>query len=87
MSLNLTCNQCELLQTPTAVTFECLAFDPVTGEPKGGHEGVRQRYIAWLEKMHQQLITSAEYDPERGSHYAEEIKYIKTLVNPEFDYI
>lgn len=48
MSMNLYCEGVHLLQTPTLVTEEILAWDE-WGQPRGGWEGVANRYIAWLE--------------------------------------
>ena len=50
MSFNLTCEQCELYQTPTHMTFAILSYDEA-GVSDGGWEGVRDRYLMWLCSM------------------------------------
>lgn len=49
MSMNLVCDEFELLQTPTWVTDICLSWDPVYKCSDGGWQGILRRYIIWVE--------------------------------------
>lgn len=53
MSMNLTATDSKgrevpLWQTPTAITWMCLSYNPKTNKPDGGHAGVLRRYIHWV---------------------------------------
>ena len=55
MSMNLTLTDeitgkdISLWQTPTWVTYICLSFNDKTKLPDGGMEGVRHRYLIWVD--------------------------------------
>ena len=42
MSMNLQCEEIELWQTPTYITYMCYS------EEDGGWQGIRYRYIEWV---------------------------------------
>lgn len=42
MSMNLHCEQMDLWQTPTAITYMCYSNED------GGWEGIKYRYIQWV---------------------------------------
>ena len=48
MSMNLHCDEMDLWQTPTYVSKMCMSYGD-NGEPDGGMEGVRKRYLYWVE--------------------------------------
>jgi len=47
MSMNLHCDKMNLWQTPTHITDMCMSMDD-NGNPDGGMEGVRKRYLTWV---------------------------------------
>lgn len=95
MSLNLTLHtkpeenspQVDLWQTPTHITMMCLSYDPVTGEPDGGHEGVRRRYLEWVES-HCNGVWKDEDALEWTKERIKNHKYaVMSVVNPVFGFI
>jgi len=91
MSMNLTLHgvdgcghvrEIDLYQTPTNVTWDCLSYNPETGLPEGGEEGVRQRYIQWLEGR-----LENETDDNRRDLIKDHISKILAVKNPSFSYI
>jgi hypothetical protein len=91
VSLNLTCNNLALWQTPTQVTFMCLSYNPKTLKPDGGHVGVRRRYLQWVSLVFQDKFNAASKDPEEQRalerEYREHVEAMKALVRPIFSYI
>jgi hypothetical protein len=65
----------------------CLSYNPETKEPDGGHEGVRRRYIEWVNSH----TNGVWKDPEDLEYMDERIKkHCKTVLavkNPEFSFI
>jgi hypothetical protein len=43
MSMNLYCEEVDLLQTPTHITYMCFSNND------GGSEGIKYRYLKWVE--------------------------------------
>lgn len=76
MSFNLTLSEgysgpsVELWQTLTWVTLICLSYNPTTNEPDGGHEGVRRRYLHWVESQ----ANSVWKDPEDLANIHDKIR-------------
>jgi hypothetical protein len=93
MSLNLTLNEGKngpeipLWQTPTWFTLACLSHNPETDEFDGGHDGVRRRYIKWVESHTSRGWENYE-DLEREKERVEShVKIINSIENPYFSYI
>lgn len=90
MSMNLTCHvgreRIELWQTPTFITWMCLSTNPKTLKPDGGNEGVRRRYILWVESSLDGVWTSAEDLRWERENVALHTKRIKELKRPSFSY-
>jgi hypothetical protein len=87
MSMNLTCEGVELWQTPTYITWMCLSYDPSTGLPDGGHEGVRRRYIMWVESSTDGVWNDANALDRQRRSVAEHLKIVKSIVEPKFSCI
>lgn len=67
MSMNLHCNKVDLWQTPTWVTYLCMSLDD-EGNPDGGMEGVRRRYIMWVKSTLNGVWNSTEdFEGHRAS--------------------
>jgi hypothetical protein len=45
MSMNLTCAEVELWQTPTYITYMCYSNED------GGWQGIKYRYIQWVKSL------------------------------------
>jgi len=77
----------DLWQTPTYITWMCLSYDPETKESDGGQQGVRRRYIYWLESH----VNGVWEDADDLKYMKEKIKtHIETLLlvkNPNFSFI
>ncbi len=91
MSLNLTLNdgkngpEIPLWQTPTWVTLVCLSHNPETNEFDGGHNGIRRRYIKWVEShANKNWENSKDLDREKIKNH---IKFISSIEEPYFSYI
>lgn len=54
MSFNLECDQMDLWQTPTHITFMCYSNED------GGWEGIKYRYIQWVEHHSDGVYETAE---------------------------
>jgi len=83
MSMNLHCDGIDLWQTPTYITYMCMSFDR-DGNPDGGMEGVRKRYLIWV-RSHLDGVWRDEkqYEFEKMNvdrHCAQ----VMALENPEF---
>ena len=87
MSMNLTCRGIELWQTPTYITWMCLSYDPETGQPDGGHEGVRRRYIMWVESSTDGVWKDANAFELQRRAVEEHIHIVKSIPDPEFSFI
>ncbi len=87
MSMNLTCEGVELWQTPTHITWMCLSYDPVSGEPDGGHDAVRRRYILWVESSLNGTWHDADDLSWQRDRVKEHVKMIKAIKNPKFSFI
>jgi len=93
MSMNLTLTDNEtglsvdLWQTPTFITWMCLSYNPETEEPDGGHEGVRRRYLEWVESRTNGVWKDEkELDCMRES-VREHTKTVLAVKEPEFSFI
>lgn len=77
----------DLWQTPTWVTMICMSYNPETGEPDGGHEAVRRRYIEWV-KSHTygkwDSLEDLEWEHERIQIH---VKKVLSVKNPFFYYL
>lgn len=49
MSMNLHCDEMELYQTPTKVTYECIQSEDDSWEV------IRDRYIAWVRSQYEKM--------------------------------
>lgn len=87
MSMNLTCEGVDLWQTPTHITWMCLSYDPLSGEPDGGHEAVRRRYILWVESTLNGTWKDLDDLKWQRSRVADHIKQVKSIKNPKFSFI
>lgn len=78
MSMNLCCDEMDLWQTPSYITYMCYS------EEDGGWEGIKRRYITWV-KSHSNGVWRkeqyAEHDRVRADikHHLEELDSYKTL--------
>jgi hypothetical protein len=85
--MNLCCfegkKEIDLWQTPTHITYMCLSINP-SGKYDGGEEGVRRRYLIWVEAQ----ANGAWKDPEDLAYMEECIrehtKKIRSLKKPRF---
>jgi hypothetical protein len=91
MSLNLTMSDSAgreifLWQTPTFITNMCLSYGD-DGVPDGGMEGVRRRYICWVNGT----LNGVYSDDEELSAAREAVKdhllKITEVIEPQFSYI
>ena len=83
MNLHLTGAPGLLWQTPTYITYLCMSYNE-EGEPDGGMEGVRRRYLIWVEGQ-----LDGAWESERDLQEMEErvrahVKFIKSISDPEF---
>lgn len=76
MSMNLHLEGLDLWQTPTFITYMCMSYNDETSEPDGGQEGVRKRYLIWVES-HTDGVWS---DPEDLEYIQLKIKEHKEKV-------
>lgn len=90
MSMNLTCHvgkkRIDLVQTPTYITDMCLSYGK-DRSPDGGMEGVRRRYVLWLELLRQEQFNqekNAKEQKDIWDYFSERIEEIKKLKNPQF---
>lgn len=90
MSMNLTCRaggqEVTLWQTPTWVTWMCLSYHPRTHKPDGGHEGVRRRYLIWVEGHLNGIFLSEEDAAFNRWRVNEHLEKIRDLKRPQFSY-
>lgn len=78
----------QLFQTPTWISYLIYSADE-DGNPHGGMEAVRERYIMWLRHERQSLFNKAAGDSEAQDYvcsvYDEQISLVEKLEKPEFD--
>ena len=93
MSMNLTRHDGEdgpelpLWQTPTHITWMCLSYNPKTKRPDGGHEGVRRRYLLWVEShLNGTWKSSEDLDHMRAS-VRDHTAAVLAVKRPRFSYI
>lgn len=95
MSMNLTLHEGEkgpelpLWGTPTHITWMCLSYNPKTKtkRPDGGHEGVRRRYLMWVEShLNGAWKSSEDLDHMRAS-VRDHTAAVLALKRPRFSYI
>lgn len=84
MSINLHCDQLDLLQTPTYITNMCMSINPETNEPDGGMDGVRRRYILWVESTLNGVWSSILEYSTAMREVNEHIENLNNIENPEF---
>lgn len=83
MSMNLHCDEMDLWQTPTYITDMCMSFDN-NGDPDGGMDGVRKRYLIWVRsRLNGVWRDNEEYEIEK-MNVDEHCKQVMSLNNPEF---
>ena len=93
MSLNLTLNEGKngpeipLWQTPTWFTMACLSHNPETDEFDGGHNGVRRRYIKWVESHTSGVWKNSEDLKREKERVESHTKLINSINEPCFSYI
>ena len=93
MSLNLTLHEGKngpeipLWQTPSHITFMCLSINSKeTQEYDGGQEGVRRRYLHWVNSF-----TSGSWEKREDLEHMiedveEHIELVKSVKDPHFSY-
>jgi hypothetical protein len=92
MSMNLTLHagedgpQIDIWQTPTFITLMCLSYNPETKEPDGGQEGVRRRYLEWVESHLTGVWEDDEFELQK-ERVEEHTKLINSVENPYFSFI
>lgn len=83
MSMNLHCDEMDLWQTPTYITYMCMSLDD-NGNPDGGMEGVRKRYLMWVRsRLNGVWHDDEEYEIEKMI-VQEHCEQVLALENPEF---
>jgi len=93
MSMNLTLHdgedgpEVELWQTPTFITWMCLSYDPETQAPDGGHEGVRRRYLIWIEGQLSGVWKDMDEFRFLKKEIDEHTKLINSAKDPYFSFI
>jgi len=93
MSLNLTLCEgedgpdIELWQTPTFITQMCLSYDAVTGQPDGGHEAVRKRYIFWVKSQLNGVYDTPEDFESQQILVESHVTLVQSVKDPRFSYI
>jgi len=78
MSMNLECDQCDLIQTPTQVTYECFFGKTQPWKKKLTNEQIRDNYIAWIKEVYKN--DSKENKEWLGSH----INRLMNVKRPRF---
>lgn len=88
--MNLTCHEdgyaVPLWQTPTHITYMCLSYHPETRKPDGGHEGVRRRYLLWVESSTNGVWKSSDDLRAQEECAREHCAHIRGLKRPHFSY-
>lgn len=79
MSMNLVCDECELLQTPTWVTWMCLSWDPINKVSDGGWQGILRRYEHWVMSHCNGAFESKEDHDETVKFYTDHINKLKKI--------
>tara|TARA_R110000803_G_scaffold102337_2_gene170419 strand:+ start:335 stop:574 length:240 start_codon:yes stop_codon:yes gene_type:complete len=76
--MNLFCEQVELWQTPTHISYMCYSNDD------GGWEGIKYRYIEWV-KSHTRGVYETQEDFDRvHDHVNAHISQFDNLTDLEF---
>lgn len=83
MSMNLHCKELDLWQTPTHITYMCMSLDK-KGNPDGGMEGVRKRYLYWVRSHTNGVWKVPEQYEEMKSNVKEHCEAVLKLKNPDF---
>ena len=81
MSMNLTCDEMELLQTPTFITWMCLSYNPISKQPDGGWQGILRRYEYWVEAQSNGAYESKKDHDETVKFYTDHINKLKKIAN------
>lgn len=90
MSINLHLQEGEngpevgLWQTPTHITLMCMSVNPVDGEPDGGHEAVRRRYLHWVDSQQSRVYESEEDLRLMKSRITKHKREVLSVNNPYF---
>ena len=83
MGMNLHCDETDLWQTPTYITDMCMSLDD-NGNPDGGMEGVRKRYLMWVRgRLNGAWRTKEDYEIEEMI-VQEHCELVMALENPQF---
>lgn len=83
MSMNLHCDGVDLWHTPTHITDMCMSMDN-DGNPDGGMEGVRKRYLTWVRSRLDGVWRNKEdYEIEKMI-VDEHCELVMALQNPQF---
>ena len=83
MSMNLHCDEMDLWQTPTYITYMSMSLDN-NGNPDGGMEGVRKRYLMWVKsRLNGVWRDQEEYEIEK-MNVEEHCAQVMALEDPEF---
>lgn len=84
MSMNLHCNKMDLWQTPTWVTDICMSINPKTNKPDGGHNGIRRRYIRWVESHVERKFYATDIFNELEKNIRIHLKELLSCIRPRF---
>lgn len=74
----------DLWQTPTHITNMCLSINPADGEPDGGHEAVRRRYLHWVDSELNGVYQSEEDMNWLRKKIADHKSEVLSVKNPHF---
>lgn len=92
MSHNLTLHdaatdrQIDLWQTPTYITEMCLSCDE-RGQFDGGQEGIRRRYLRWVQSHSEGMWKSKEDLDNMRLSIAEHTAEVMAVEKPDFSWI
>lgn len=78
MSMNLACDQVELYQTPTYITYMCYSNN------NGGWKGIKYRYIQWFESRLNGVYESLEEIDELEKQIKEHVDKLNSFKKLDF---
>lgn len=76
-----------LWQTPTYITWMCLSYAPDTRQPDGGMEGVRRRYLLWVQSQLEGAWDSREDYQHMKERVTDHVAEIRAIADPHFGFI
>jgi hypothetical protein len=81
MSMNLHCNEVNLLQTPTFITYMCWSNED------GGWQGVKYRYIQWVKYQCQVDFNQSQAEVDNSDFMKQHIAELNSYKKLTFSII